>query len=385
MSRLFWKFFLFTFVAQIIVLAGTASLFWIQFDRQEFEWKERFGRLEQHVGKPPLPAFPPPGFEPHSAGPPPRMPPPPPNPLLPIGILSFVSLVGAALLAWYFSKPINVLRAAFLAAATGDLSQRLGQKMGGRHDELADLGRDFDAMAMRLQALMDAQRRLLHDVSHEMRSPLARLQVAIGLLHKQPDTLHQALERIELESVRMDKLVGELLTLSRMEASVASTREEIDLCELLADLVEDAKFEAHAVGREVGLLAPRELVLTGNAAMLQRAIENVVRNAIRHTPEGFSVEVTLSSDVTTQQAVLSICDAGAGVSESRLEDIFQPFSRGQATGSGDGFGLGLAIARRIVEVHSGTIVANNREHSGLCVEIRLPLHTDWTRNTQAKS
>ena len=150
--------------------------------------------------------------------------------------------------------------------------------MGRRRDELADLGRDFDRMTGQLQLLMAGQRRLLHDVSHEMRSPLARLQAAVGLLRQQPENVVAGCERIERECGRMDHLVGELLTLSRLEAGVSlGANEEIDLAELLADIVEDARFEAK--GRHIELEVSGPALMLGNAELLQRAIENVVRNA----------------------------------------------------------------------------------------------------------
>ena len=306
--------------------------------------------------------------------------PPPPHhrqehffPVEPIAAAMPASLIFAALLAWYFSKPIRNLRSAFEAATTGNLEVRLGAVMGKRRDELADLGRNFDRMASHLSTLMDGQRRLLHDVSHELRSPLARLQAAIGLARQQPEKLEASLERIERESVRMDKLVGELLTLSRLEAGVmGSMEEEINMDELVSDVIHDAHFEAAASGRTVDFSGGSEVVVKGRAELLHRAIENVVRNAVKHTPEGSSVTVEARLDAEGCNLRLSVADQGLGIPEKELSEIFEPFFRGSGTKSTDGHGLGLAIARRVVEAHGGTICASNRVTGGLCVEIVLP-------------
>jgi two-component system OmpR family sensor kinase len=304
-----------------------------------------------------------------------RGPPNPPHhmiPFIPMLVGALVSLVFAALLAWYFSKPIRSLHAAFDAAAEGKLDVRLGPTMGRRHDELADLGRDFDRMATQWQALMEGQRRLLHDVSHELRSPLARLQAAIGLARQQPEKMQASMERVERESLRMDKLVGELLTLSRLEAGVMGAMDEdIHMDELLATVADDTRFEAETNQRGIMFSGDGAVVVRGSAELLHRAIENVVRNAIRHTPTGSSVHVHVQPDDAGKFLQLIIRDEGPGVSEPDLERIFAPFFRGVDNGN-DGHGLGLAIARQIVEAHGGTIRASNRFNGGLCVTITLP-------------
>lgn len=297
----------------------------------------------------------------------------PPLPAVPLVATLLASLIFAALLAWYFSKPIRHLRSAFEAVAGGDLAVRLGPVMGKRRDELADLGRNFDRMASHLNTLIDGQRRLLHDVSHELRSPLARLQAAIGLARQQPERLESSLGRIERESERMDRLVGELLTLSRLEAGVLSAMDEvINLGELVADVVADARFEAEASGRGVDFSVCGEVSVKGNAELLHRALENVVRNALRHTPEGARVAVKIELDAGGDGVRLAVIDQGPGVPERELDAIFEPFIRGGDSRHNDGHGLGLAIARRVVESHGGGIRAENREGGGLRVEIVLP-------------
>ena len=310
----------------------------------------------------------------------PRDRPPPPNPehflpLIPMATALFASLILAFFLAWYFAKPIRSLRSAFASVAQGNLSVRIAASMGGRRDELADLGRDFDHMADQLQTLMEGQRRLLHDVSHEMRSPLARLQVAIGLARQQPGKWESSMQRIERESERMDTLVGELLTLSRLEGGVSgSTSEVIPMPLLIADAVEDARFEAEACGRRIELdeQCP-EVTLHGQPELLQRALDNILRNAIRHTPEGSHVLVRTRREHKPERLIVQILDHGPGVAENELETIFEAFYRGE-TPTGNGYGLGLAIARRVVATHGGRIQASNCAGGGLCVEISLPLN-----------
>ncbi|HEX8603980.1 MAG TPA: histidine kinase dimerization/phospho-acceptor domain-containing protein, partial [Pseudoduganella sp.] len=199
------------------------------------------------------------------------------TPFIPLAAALAASLLFAALLAWYFARPIRSLRLAFEAASQGDLAPRFATAGKGRSDELIDLGRDFDRMTARLRNLMDGQRRLLHDVSHELRSPLARMQAAIGLAHQNPARMPASFERIERESIRMDKLVDELLTLSRLEAGALSgSREEIDVAELLHGIVGDAQFEAATQGRTVAARGSADVVLLGQPDLLARAIENVV-------------------------------------------------------------------------------------------------------------
>jgi two-component system OmpR family sensor kinase len=289
---------------------------------------------------------------------------------------TLASLLFAVLLAWYFSRPIRALRNAFYAASTGDLAPRFDKET--RSDEFRDLGRDFDRMTEQLRNLIDGQRRLLHDVSHELRSPLARLQAAIGLAHQQPDKLAASLERIERESVRMDKLVGELLTLSRLEATQRiEGREPIDVGEMVEQIADDARFEAgnnaSNKGAVISVLASDGITVSGAPDLLWRAVENVVRNAIKHG--GGSVGI----DVVRQGGHVDIVvrDQGPGIHPDDLPSLFQPFFRCQAVdgapGAVDGHGLGLAIARRVVDAHDGVIRVANRDGGGLAVTITLPV------------
>jgi len=304
-------------------------------------------------------------------GPPPRF--RPLTPFVPIGAAVLASLLFAALLAWYFARPIRALRQAFDAAASGDLAPRFDGRPRAGGDELTTLGRDFDRMTARLRALLDGQKNLLHDVSHELRSPLARLQAAIGLAHQQPDKAAASMERIERESVRMDKLVGELLTLSRLEAGAFDApQQEFSIGELLEDILQDARFEAATNGREVAFSGGADAQLTGQPELLARAIENVVRNAIKHSPAGGRVEVEIVRDARYMR--IRVMDNGPGIAQEDLGKIFQPFYRGSSTEKDvDGHGLGLAIAQQVVQQHGGRIAAANRAGGGLCVELALPV------------
>lgn len=370
MGRLFWKFLIFIWLVQLLGMVGIGASFWLK-DQARSEHGIR--QSIEPGGPAPRNLMPPPDSQHRPPPPPPRgshlLPPPE---LIIVNIL--VSLLSAALLAWYFSKPIRSLRAAFDAAADGKLETRLGPTMGKRHDELADLSRDFDRMAERLQALMDSQRHLLHDVSHELRSPLARLQAAIGLARQKPEKLESTMDRLELESSRIDQLVGELLTLSRLEAGVmGNLQEEVNMGELIADIVEDACFEAENQGRTVDFQGNGDVMVQGRAELLGRAIENVVRNAIKHTPQGSWVLVKAEYIPSRNHLLLSIRDNGAGVPASDIDKIFDPFFRSGSSNGTDGHGLGLAIAQRVMQAHGGTISARNSAGGGLCVEMRFPV------------
>ena len=295
----------------------------------------------------------------------------PPTPWIPLVTGLIASLAFSALLAWYVAKPIRLLRRAFDAAARGKLDTRVTPRMGGRRDELADLGRDFDRMAAQLQAQIAAQQRLLHDVSHELRSPLARMQAAIGLGRQNPDKLPDTLERIERESARLDTLVGELLTLSRLEAGTRGRAERIELIELIAAIADDAQFEAQAAGREVRFEGSGEAWSWAQAALVQRAFENVIRNAVKYTAEGTTVEI--ATRVTGKTLEVDVADRGPGVAEAERADMFEPFKRGNNDSTTPGFGLGLAIAQRALAAHGGTIAARPRDGGGLVMQLRLPL------------
>src|SRR5258708_1508734 len=292
-------------------------------------------------------------------------------PPVPIVATLAASILTALVLAGYVAKPMRRVRAAFEAVASGDLDRRIAPQLGARHDELADLGREFDRMAARLEASMQGQRRLLHDVSHELRSPLARLQAAAGLIRQNPDQLEAMIARIEEEIARMDRFVGELLTLSRLEAGdLIAVEEDVDMRDLVRDIIHDANFEAQAHEREVIWDDRGSATVQGRPELLHSAIENIVRNALKHAPESRIVRVETSVDAVKRQYTLRVLDDGRGIPEDELPDLFTPFFRGTRARP-DGYGLGLALARRCIEESGGTIHANNRSGGGLSVEIAL--------------
>lgn len=381
MGRLFWKLFLFIWLGQVLAVLGTGALF----------WAERRGLVgtAEHAMRPPPPPPPdmrergapqhPPfanGFSPDEPGfrPPPHRSPAHPGihlPFWPLFAGFFASLLCAGGLAWYFAKPIRHLRLGFRAVSNGDLTIRVSPQTGARRDELADLGRDFDRMAERMEAVLDGQRRLLHDVSHELRSPLARLQAAIGLARQQPERLGDSMSRIERESERMNRLIGELLALSRLEAGCALAPGSVDMDELMAGVVEDARFEGMGRGLAIVYLPGEMACVQGNAEMLHRAIENVVRNALRFSPVGGVVRIEAGMMAAGRFGV-SVLDRGPGVDEQDLASIFTPFFRGKGETNGDGYGLGLAIARQVVLAMGGEIAAENVKESGFMISMNIP-------------
>jgi signal transduction histidine kinase len=293
-----------------------------------------------------------------------------------------VGLVGAAFCYWlarYLTSPVAKLRAATKELARGNLSARVTPALGNRRDELTYLGEDFDQMAEQIEALINSQRRLLGDISHELRSPLARLNVALELARQRAGAdATSALERIQREAENLNAMIGELLVLTRLEGGAKAVEKvEFDLAELGRHLVDDAEFEARSRNRSVTLKSIERCPFTGNYELLRRAIENVVRNAIHYTAEGTTVEVELRVDASKSSegsAVIIVRDHGAGVPENALEDIFRPFYRVDDARDREagGVGLGLAIADRAVRLHDGRVEATNAPDGGLIVTIRLP-------------
>lgn len=289
-----------------------------------------------------------------------------------IGTLA--SILFAAILAWYFSKPIKTLRHAFEQAADGHLNISVADKMGSRKDELSDLGRHFDHMATRLSALLQGQTRLLHHVSHELRSPLARMHMALGLALQNPDRAENSLNRIELEATRMDKMIGELLELSRFESGMVKIKQEkFSLNDVLETIVEDASFEAANKRIRISPHLQQPIYLMGQQDLVHRAIENVVRNAIKYAPNDSEIKIDCQLQPGHSQVDMTITDQGAGVLETELEDIFKPFVRGNSGSQVVGHGVGLAITKQVLEAHHGKVWANNLKPYGFAVTIRLPV------------
>ncbi|MDP1527529.1 MAG: ATP-binding protein [Rhodocyclaceae bacterium] len=294
--------------------------------------------------------------------------------------MTLASFLFAFGLAWYLFRPIRHLHEASQRFAGGELQTRVAPLLGRRSDELADLANDFDEMAERLQATIDGKTRLLHDVSHELRSPLTRLQVALEIARRSPEKTGRMLDRIEHEVGRLDRLLGETLALSRLESDPDSLGGDcVNLTELLEDVIADARFEATQQGKSIVLKADDDVIVAGRPELLHSAFENVVRNGVLHTPAGATVTIKLYKSPPVQRdgeqawATLRVCDSGSGVPSDELETIFEPFYRGRGASKTGGHGLGLSIVRRAIEAHGGTVSAGEAPAGGLCVIFRLPV------------
>jgi two-component system, OmpR family, sensor histidine kinase CpxA len=311
---------------------------------------------------------------------------PPGGPFGPGGVPGLSILIGIVssglvcyLLARYLTSPVVRLRAATRRLAAGDLTARAGGLTARRRDEMAQLVRDFDTMAERLEESVNAQSRLLNDISHELRSPLARLNVAAALARQRSGVeAHGALDRIDLEADRLNDLIGGLLTIARLESGSDSRQKSpISLAEMIEGIAADADFEAQIRNCGVRCVIKDDCQVLGVPGLLASAIENVVRNAARYTQEGTSAEISLERGQggAGAEAVIRVIDAGPGVPPDALDKLFRPFyriddARGRQTG---GAGLGLAITERAVRLHGGSVNASNRPQGGLQIEIRLPL------------
>lgn len=277
-------------------------------------------------------------------------------------------------LAISLSSPIRKLRTATRQLAAGDLSARVASKIRNRSDDVAYLASDFDNMAERLEALIESEKRLTRDISHELRSPLARMKVALELLRSKTNGDSENLvNRIDSESDRLNELISQILTLSKLENDSGEfTRSEFGLGTMLESLIADAEFEAKAKGSKVVGHEVEQARIFGNEQLVRQALDNVIRNALKYTSEGTSVEVSMRKE--NGEAVVAIVDHGPGVPDEELEKMFKPFYRiGEARDrSSGGTGLGLAIAERAVRNHRGQISARNTG-DGLTVTIKLPL------------
>lgn len=282
-----------------------------------------------------------------------------------LGVLILViSGAGSALLARSFTGPIRRLQARVRTVAAGALESRMGAALTGRRDELGVLACDIDQMADRLQALILARDAMLRDVSHELRAPLSRLR-AIADLDRRGGNESLTLARIDREIDRLDSLIGQILRFSRLQSEAEVRRETVDLSALVEEVAADAQLEGEGGGKQVVVRINDAAMIMADANAIRSAIENVLRNAVRFSPAGGAIEVTLSAG--GGQARLQVLDRGPGVRPDELAQIFEPFH-----GEGSGAGLGLAICRRIIDLHGGQIVAENRPGGGLEVRIILP-------------
>lgn len=345
MQRLFWRFFL-VFWATLLLA--------IMLVRLTFVWQDD-------------PRMRPPAFSmqpPHAALniPPERMPAPPfwRRPLLHLLLLLSASIVFSWLLARYIARPVQQLKLALAGLASNRWQTQLGPELTSRRDEFGSLSTHFNLMATQAAEAIASQRRLLHDVSHELRSPLARIQILTGLAGQSPADAELMIAKIEQEVTKLDLLVAKILTFSKLEDGTAEPEHiDVDLAELVESICEDARLEASASQKSLWLQLSPVAVIKGDPSLLYSAIENVIRNAVKYTPPYSEVSVSLQQH--GQQLSLQVCDQGPGVAEQHLARLFTPFFR--AHSSHNGIGLGLSIAKRVIEACDGTISVSNIEHN----------------------
>ncbi len=295
----------------------------------------------------------------------------------------FISGLICYLLSLYLTQPLRSLGMAAKSIAKGELNTRVGRLRGHHKDEIAELSDEFDSMAEQLENLVSSKERLLQDISHELRSPLARLNIAIELgRNKTKNLADTEFNRMEMECARLNALIGEILEFARLEKSTTELYlSDVDMTELLTNTIQDANYESGDQSSRViaGTIEPCHLLV--DARLIHRAIENILRNAMHYTPSEEKILVSLGH-MESDKIYIDIKDNGPGVPEDQLEKIFNPFyrvdtSRTKKTG---GYGLGLAIASRAVQLHHGEIIASNNLEGGLLVKIILPLRKDRTSN-----
>ena len=289
-----------------------------------------------------------------------------------------IALIVSALASWslarHLSAPIRRMQAGARALAGGNLELRVSAGLDGRKDELAVLAREFDAMVDQLRATRASRTRLLRDISHELRSPLARMRVAVALARQSQSDPARQMDRMDREIERLDDLIGQVLNLARLQgAQPRIDREPVDLGELVEEVAHDANFEGAAKGCTVRVEAATGVTLPANRELLRSAVENVLRNAVRYSPDGAIVDVGVR--VAGGEALMSIRDHGPGVPPADLERIFEPFYRVAESRDRDsgGEGIGLAITAQVLKAHGGSARARNVPGGGLEVLLSMPV------------
>ncbi len=283
-----------------------------------------------------------------------------------------ISAVASFVLAISISRPLQELLQRNLQFADGQLDSRVSRLIK-RQDELGLLGHSFNTMAERISGLLTNQQRLLRDISHELRSPLARAQLALGLTER-TGTLQQV-PRISQELERLDSMLDELLTFSKLDAGQYKLdKTQVDINQLIGELTEVNQVEADAKQQHFNIVVPTKLSIMADQRLLRRAIENVLRNAIKYSPQGG--EILCHVQRQADQMLLQVCDQGPGIADSQLHAIFEPFYRvsDSRDNQSGGTGLGLAIVAQIVRQHNGNVSAGNRQGGGLCISLHLPLN-----------
>ncbi len=293
--------------------------------------------------------------------------------LLTLGLAILLSGLLCGLLAWHLGRPLQSLRNSANALAEGDLSARVDNKTTKRNDEIGQLASSFNSMAASIEAMVNSQQRLMSDISHELRTPLTRQQLALALLRKQGIETEET-KRISYEAEQLDKLIGELLELSRVQLNAQDKKHHLQLAETLGQVLDDAEFEAQQKHKLLDIDIDEAIILPLYPRPLNRAIENLLRNAIRYAKD----KVSITAIAENNRVQLIITDDGPGVPEEELEAIFKPFYRPEEARDrqSGGWGLGLAITHAAIKAHNGTIVANNRHPNGLRVKITLPIKSD---------
>ena len=298
-------------------------------------------------------------------------------------VQTVLSLLLIGLIGWWVARsvarPVAALRAATRRVAAGELSARVDWQGGSARDELAQLAGDFDAMAERIEALVAHDRGVLQDLSHELRSPLARLQLILDFAQRSKDAAEAAryFQQAEDEIARLDRMTGEMLALSRLEGGLPGMQAEpVELTELARACIAQAQLEASARGITLALDAATPAVVLGNAQLLERALDNLIGNASKFSPADTRITLSVAQDGT--QAELRVRDQGPGVPDDELASLFRPFFRGSNAARADGLGLGLGIVQRVVRVHGGHVEARHAPGGGLEVSMRLPLAPEQT-------
>ncbi|ATX79073.1 two-component system, OmpR family, sensor histidine kinase CpxA [Mariprofundus aestuarium] len=291
-----------------------------------------------------------------------------------------VALLAIALISWLltrmFTRPIRILQKTTEQLGAGSLNARTDPYVASRKDELGALACSIDKMAVQLESLISSHKQLLRDISHELRSPLARLHVGLELARSAAGkSAQEELNRIEKEANLLNELISEVLTLARIEqGAVEIQRQPLQLDEIVDEIVADAAFEAEAQDKTIRITEQVACRISGDHLWISRALDNVIRNAIRHTPVGSGVEVSLTR--SGEQIKIEVRDFGSGADEAILAKLFEPFVRGSEArerhSGSSGYGLGLAIARDAIELHDGDISAANHKESGLIITIALP-------------